>query len=143
MQVVRTAAIACLIAASASLAPLPGISSEAQAAPTRCSAYQPGERTPERAQLMTNLVAAINRSPYAGAKYSVKKLWLSCAYARVQLRSRTGRHGSASAPPVLDALMIKVNGEWTWEMFADPAAGAPGPQYLARHPDIPESLIYW
>lgn len=142
MRIVRSAAVACLIAASVSLAPLPG-SPGAQAAPTRCSAYQPGDRTPERRQLMDNLVAAINRSPYAGPRYSVKKVWLSCDYARVQLRGRGGRNRASSAPALLDALMLKVNGEWTFAMFADPAQGPAGPQYLARHPDMPEALIYW
>jgi hypothetical protein len=140
---VRSAAVVLLIAASASLAPLPPISTVASAAPTRCSAYQPSDRTPERQQLMENLIAAINRSPYAGRRFTVKKLWLSCDYARVQLRVKADRRGGASAPAVLDALMLKVNGEWTWEMFADPAAGAAGEQYLARHSDIPEALVYW
>ena len=92
---------------------------------------------------MDSLVAAINRSPYAGTRYSVKKVWLSCDFARVQLRGRGSRNGAGSAPALLDALMLKVNGEWTFEMFADPAQGTPGSQYLARHPDMPEALIYW
>lgn len=142
MRIVRSAAVACLIAVSVSLSPLPGGAPSVQAAPTRCSAYQPGDRTPERRQLMENLIAAINNSPHAGGRYAVKKLWLSCAYARVQLREGS-RRGRASAPAVLDALMLKVNGEWTFGMFADPAQGAPGAQYLARHPDLPEVLIYW
>jgi hypothetical protein len=140
MTVARSAVLVLAIAASVALAPLPGTHS-AIAAPTRCSAYQPGDRTPERRQLMNNLVAAINRSPYAGTQYAVKKLWLSCDYARVQLKARGSRAGAA--PAVLDALMLKVNGEWTWEMFADPEKGAPGLQYLARHSDIPQALTYW
>ncbi|MBX7248436.1 MAG: hypothetical protein K1X35_05215 [Caulobacteraceae bacterium] len=143
MTVVRTIAAAGLIAAAASLAPMPGTPSSAAAATTRCSAYQPGARTPERRQLMENLVAAINRSPHAGTQYAVKRLWLSCDYARVQLRNKGGRNGRSDAPAVLDALMRKVNGEWTYDMFADPAGGPAGQQYLARHPDMPSALVYW
>jgi len=142
MRVFRSVAAVTLIAATVALSPASG-SGAAQAAPTRCSAYQPGERTPERRQLMENLVAAINRSSYAGTQYAVKRVWLSCAFARVQLSARHGRYGHADAPALLDALMIKVNGQWTWEMFADPAGGNAGAQYAARHPDMPEALIYW
>ena len=137
MTVARSAAVAVMIAASASLAPLPGISATALAQEgSRCSAYQPGARTPERRQLMEALVAAIDESPRRGQKLRVKKLWLSCDYARVLMTPR-GR-----GQP-LDALMVKVNGEWRFAMFADPAAGAPAAQYRARHGDIPEALVYW
>ena len=50
----------------------------------------------------------------------MKKLWLSCDYARVEMTPR-GR-----GQP-LDALMIKVNGEWRFGMIADPDAGAARP----------------
>lgn len=140
MRIVRSAAVACLAAAALSLAPQPW-GAAAEAAPTRCTAYQPGDRTPERRQLMENLLEAINRSPNAGTRYSVKRLWLSCDYARVQLRARGGRQ--RTAPPLLDALMVKVNGEWRFDMFAETGRGTPGSQYVARHPDIPEALIYW
>lgn len=140
MTVVRSAAFAVLIAASASLAPLPGLSPTAQAE-NRCSAYQPGSRTPERQQLMQALSAGLNQTPLAGRRFEVKKLWLSCSYARVQLKPK-GRRGDGR-PVMVDALMVKVNGEWKFDMLADPAAGTPAAQFLARHADIPQVLTYW
>lgn len=136
MFVTRTAAVAVLIAASASLAPLPGISTTALAEGSRCTAYQPGPRTPERRQLMENLVAAINQSDRRGQKLEVKKLWMSCDYARVVMKPRG--HGQQ-----LDALMVKVNGEWTFGMFADPSGGSASSQFQARYADIPDVLTYW
>jgi len=133
MTVARSAAVAFLIAASASLVPLPD-------APTAvaggCTAYQPGERTPERRQLMANLNAGLAQSAYAGARFKVKKLWMACDYTRVQLAPR-GRG------QLVEALMIKVNGEWKLDLIADPAAGSAVAQFRARHADIPEVLVYW
>lgn len=140
MTVARSAAVALLIAASASLAPLPGTSTTARAEGSRCTAYQPGGRTPERQQLMQALLESLKRTPHAGTRFEVKKLWLSCSYARVQLKPK-GRSGHGAV--LVDALMVKVNGEWTFDMIADPAAGTPASQFRARYPNMPEVLTYW
>lgn len=138
MSVVRSAAVAVLIAASASLAPLPGTSTTAQAQANRCPAYQPGERTPERRELMEALVEAINQSDRRGERLRTKKVWLACNYARVIMTPR-GRGQQ------LDALMVRINGEWRFGMIADPdpAAGPAASQFTARYSDIPDVLVYW
>lgn len=136
MLVARTAAVAVLIAASASLAASPVLISPAQAEGSRCTAYQPGARTPERRELMENLIEAINQSDRRGQKLKVKKLWMSCDYARVVLTPRGRGQG-------FEALMVKVNGEWTFGMFADPDGGPASTQFQARYSDIPEVLVYW
>ena len=141
MTVARSAAFAVLIAASACLAPLPGLSTVAQAEGSRCTAYQPGSRTPERQQLMRALSAGLNQTAHAGLRFEVKKLWLSCSYARVQLKPK-GRRGD-SPGVMVDALMLKVNGEWKFDMVADPGGGTPASQFMARHGDIPQVLTYW
>jgi len=133
MSITRSAAVAFLIAASASLVPLPD---SPTAVAGGCTAYQPGERTPERRQLMVNLNAGLAGSAYAGQQLRVKKLWMACDYTRVQL----GPRGRGQA---VEVLMVKVNGEWKVAMIADPSAGPAAPQFRAQHADIPDVLTYW
>lgn len=133
-----------LVLAAASLAPLPGLTTEAQAqARTACAARTPAPGSKERKAILDALRPRIEAMVGKKVEFVVARLDVACGYARL-LATPQETGGNGDHYEMIDVLFVKRNGAWKFAMIAATEEGSdPGAdQYKARYPNVPEVLLY-
>jgi len=134
-------ALAGLAVAAATAAPLPFQPVEAHAA--ACPARTPAVGSKERKAILDAVRPRVEAMTGKPVEFVIGKLDVACGYARL-LATPQAKGGAGDRYEMIDVLVIKRNGRWSFAMFAaseegsDPAAD----QFKARYPKIPDSLLY-
>lgn len=131
-----------LAVTAASLAPLPGVSPQAEAA-ARCAAHTPAPGSKERKAIMDALRPRIEAMVGKKVEFVVARLDVACGYARL-LATPQEPGGNGDHYEMIDAFFVKRNGVWRFGMMTTSEEGDdPGAdQIRARYPNAPEVLLY-